>query len=215
MLTKRLNKLISLIPHCNTFADVGCDHGYVGIEALNRKIVEQVLFVDISTPSLQKARLNCPDELADKVSFHCQDGLLNLQVDCAMIAGMGGLEIISILRQTKFKPHWLVLQPMRNQRDVRVFLLGNGYNIVTDEKFCDARYYDVIVAEYSQQAQTLTELELEFGKSNLESPTEDFVSFLNLESAKLSNILQGCSDQAVANKLALVDQALEIVEAKI
>ena len=38
MLTKRLQKLVSVLPQCEVLADVGCDHGYVGIEALTRAL---------------------------------------------------------------------------------------------------------------------------------------------------------------------------------
>ena len=48
MLTKRLEKLVSVIPCSDTLADVGCDHGYVGIEALKRGLANRVVFVDVS-----------------------------------------------------------------------------------------------------------------------------------------------------------------------
>lgn len=208
MQSARLTKIISVVPRCNTLADVGCDHGYVGIAVLQSNLAQNVCFVDVSRPSLDKARLNCPDSLRKMASFVCQDGLKELTVDCAVVAGMGGLEIISILQNAKHLPQYLVLQPMRNQRDVRSYLVTN-YQIVSDEKFFDGKFYDLIVANMSSCPTELTQLELEFGKSNLACPTQDFVNFLQLERSKLTNILQGCNDKEVQAKLSLVDQAIQ------
>ena len=187
MLTKRLQKLVSVLPQCNVLADVGCDHGYVGIEALVRGIAQRVIFMDVSAPSLNKARKNCPEQLLLCAEFLCCDGLGDVEADAAIIAGMGGLEIVSILSSAKHLPEKLVLQPMRNQRDVRSFLTRN-YEVATDEKFFDGKFYDVIVASKCDKPTVLTEQQLEFGKTNLERPSQDFEDFLNTEINKLTSI---------------------------
>ena len=138
MYTKRLQKLFSALPECRLLADVGCDHGYVGIYALQKGIAERVCFSDISLPSLQKARQNCPEQYLDRAQFVCQDGLQDICADCAVIAGMGGMEIISVLKNARHLPEKLVLQPMRSQRDVREFL-SEKYKILSDEKFFDGK----------------------------------------------------------------------------
>ena len=182
----RLTKIVSAIPRCDTLADVGCDHGYIGIEALSTGRADNVVFVDVSEPSLNKARQNCPSEYTKRVKYLCQDGLGNLVVDCAVIAGMGGLEIISILDEAKARPKKLVLQPMRNQKDVREYL-QDKYEIVTDVKFYDGKYYDLIYAELSDNPTKLSELELEYGKTNVANPSSDFVSYLRNEWKKITN----------------------------
>ena len=203
MLTKRLSKIVSVVPQCEVLADVGCDHGYVGIEALVRGIAKRVIFVDVSAPSLNKARQNCPDEYFSRAEFVCCDGLGDVVADCAIIAGMGGLETISILQNAKHLPDKLVLQPMRNQRDLRAYLTRN-YEVVTDNKIHDYKFYDLIVAQKCDNPSNLTEMELEFGKTNLTSPTQDFLDYLQAEIAKLHGIPIFCDDdgmQAKAKKL--------------
>ena len=207
MLTKRLNKLVSVLPSCDVLADVGCDHGYVGIEALTRGIAKKVIFVDVSAPSLDKARQNCPDEYLRSASFVCRDGLGDIEADCAIIAGMGGLETMSILDGTKHLPDKLVLQPMRNQKDLRQYLIQR-YEIITDEKFHDYKFYDVIVAKKSANPTKLTELELEFGKTNLTSPTQDFVDYLNAELNKLKNIPIFCENANMQTQARLLENLL-------
>ncbi|MBQ2804539.1 MAG: tRNA (adenine(22)-N(1))-methyltransferase TrmK, partial [Clostridia bacterium] len=67
MLTKRLEKIVQAIPQCTSLADVGCDHGYIGLSALTLGKADNVVFVDISQPSLHKAKQNCPQNFESKV----------------------------------------------------------------------------------------------------------------------------------------------------
>lgn len=192
MYTKRLQKLFLALPKCRLLADVGCDHGYVGIYALQKGIAERVCFSDISLPSLQKARQNCPEQYLDRAQFVCQDGLQDICADCAVIAGMGGMEIISVLKNARHLPEKLVLQPMRSQRDVREFL-SEKYKILSDEKFFDGKFYDLITAQLGGGT-TLSEEEKQFGKTNLLQPSEDFLAFLQKEKATCEQILNQCND---------------------
>ena len=214
MLTKRLEKLVSVLPHCDTLCDVGCDHGYVGIEALARGIASNVIFVDVSAKSLDKARQNCPEEYLPHAKFICCDGLGNIEADAAIIAGMGGLETMSILDNAKHLPNKLVLQPMRNQRDVRNYLFAQNYEIITDEKFHDYKFYDVIVALKCDKPTKLTEMELEFGKTNLREPSQDFIDYLSAEINKVKNIPIFNSDATLQARAALLEQMLTEFSAK-
>lgn len=206
-MSKRLQKICSSIPQCNTLCDVGCDHGYVGIEALNNGLAERVIFIDISPECLQKARENCDKRLKLRAEFVCRNGLGDIECDCAVIAGMGGLEIISILQNAKTLPKYLVLQPMRNVYDVRKTLSEN-YKIISDFKFCDVKYYDLIVAEYCDTGCKLSESELLFGKSNLENPEPDYIEFLRNEYNKLAKIALTCVDLDVLKRLKIYEEAL-------
>lgn len=207
MLTKRLENIVCALPRCSVLADVGCDHGYIGTEALLRNIAQTVVFVDISAPSLQKARQNCPDELCRRAQFVCQDGLKDVLCDCAVIAGMGGLEIISVLKSARQLPQYLVLQPMRSQGDVRRCLTEN-YRISSDFKFFDGKFYDLIVAEKCLGGSRLSADEIAFGKTNLAHPSSDFLHFLHLQLDEYSQILSRCADAEVVTKR---DSALRVL----
>ena len=211
MLTKRLEKIVQAIPQCTSLADVGCDHGYIGLSALTLGKADNVVFVDGSQPSLHKAKQNCPQNFESKVRFVCQDGLQSLNVDCAVIAGMGGLEILSILNNADVLPQKLVLQPMRNQQEVRKFLCKH-YNITCDYTFFDGKFYDLVVAEKCPTGCVLTEDEIQLGKSNLATPCADFALFLAKEQAKLQQILQQCNDSNVQHKLQRVSAVLAKIQ---
>ena len=208
MLTKRLSTIVSVLPKCGTLADVGCDHGYVGLEALKRDVCSRVIFVDVSAASLEKARQNCAEGLKTRAEFVCRDGLGDIQADCAVIAGMGGLEIISVLEGAQTLPQNLVLQPMRNQRDVRRWL-SKAYEITSDQTFFDGKFYDLIVAKQNGSGSKLTEEEIAFGKTNLKQASPDFVAFLKKEQAKYKQILEQCNDSAVLAKYAEIQSVAE------
>lgn len=208
-MTLRLDTIVQAIPTVTTLCDVGCDHGYIGLGAYKLGKAQNVIFVDVSKPSLEKAMNNCANAQMSNCQFVCQDGLQNVICDCAVIAGMGGLETISILQNTQSLPQSLVLQPMRNQVDVRKYLLANNYKITLDVKFCDGKYYDLISAEQSCQQTFLDDLQLRFGLTNLANPTQDFVQFLLDEKQKYTQILTQCRDQEVEDKLSQINLALE------
>ncbi|MCM1534086.1 MAG: class I SAM-dependent methyltransferase [Corallococcus sp.] len=210
MLTKRLRKLVDVIPVCDVLADVGCDHGYVGIEALKRNVARKVIFVDISEQCLEKARKNLPAALNERAEFVCRDGLGDIVCDTAVICGMGGMEIISVLDGAYRAPQNLVLQPMRNVPIVRD-RLTRDYEITLDEKIEDGKFYDVIVAKRSGRITALNDLQREFGLSNLACPSADFVRYLRCEQHKLNTILGGCDAEEAQRKLALVNRALQTI----
>ena len=55
-LDARLNMLAALTPACSVAADVGADHGFLGAWLIENRRCERVQFLDISAPSLNKAR---------------------------------------------------------------------------------------------------------------------------------------------------------------
>ena len=212
MITKRLKYLVDSIPKCNTLADVGCDHGYVGIEALKQGAADKVIFTDISAVCLQKARKNCPAALCGRADFVCQAGLGQIGCDVAVICGMGGLEILSILQSAKRLPNAVVLQPMRNVTDVRKFV-AERYVITLDVIVLDGKFYSVIVAENAgTPTPPMTELEETFGITNISNPTEDYINYLRNEDKKLKQIMLNCDCVycELENRRKILDEALAV-----
>ena len=54
-LTKRLGTLYSELKGGGTFADVGCDHGYIAEKTLENGLFDDVIISDISEKCLKKA----------------------------------------------------------------------------------------------------------------------------------------------------------------
>ena len=170
--TKRLNTLCSLLSPCESFADVGCDHGYCSEYMLKNGLCNRVIFSDISKGSLAKAeKLLAPYIAEGKATPVLGNGFYGVPSDTelVLIAGMGGSEIISILSDKKhgFMPKRFVFQPMHDAERLRRYLLENGAEIQRDFTFEDGKYYEVIVGGQAQTRMQYSQAEYEFGRENL------------------------------------------------
>lgn len=145
---KRLEAIAGEILPCKVFADIGCDHGIIGLYAVKNHLADKVCECDIGEECLFKAR----SLIGDGASYFCGDGFAPLTAkgilpDQAVIAGMGGELIIKILEKRQNNPR-LILGAQKNPDKLRAYLIDSGYAIVKDYKVYDAgKFYDIIVAE--------------------------------------------------------------------
>lgn len=198
-LTKRQQILVNQLKDMrfSSLADVGCDHGYIGEAVLSCGISKFVYFCDVSAPSLEKAKSLSLEK--ENCEFVVQDGLGKLNVDCAVIAGMGGKETIEILEKAENLPQTLLLQPMKNQRELRLYLCKD-YRIEKDFVIFDKKYYFVILCRRGNDS--LTELEQYFGRTNLQTPSSDFRKYIHARIDKYEKIRQNTSVSEIKEKLS-------------
>lgn len=138
---------------CSTFvkpgdkvADVGCDHGYLGIYLLKKNIASYVFAADINPGPLSSAVRNAEKyEVADRISFHLSAGVQNVpqDFDTLICAGMGADTMISILeeapwlRNERFR---LILQCQSKTPLLRSYLWTNGWDIRQEKAVKDGRF---------------------------------------------------------------------------
>ena len=209
-MTKRLQVLASLIEKCKTFADVGCDHGYISEYVLKNDLANKVIISDISKKSLQKAQTLLKGYEDKVLSYNC-DGVKDYdgKADQIFIAGMGGEEIAKIIKNIEFLPEKFILCPHKNAQIVRELLLKKGYYLKRDFTFlAGSKFYDAVVAikgndEYST-------LELIFGRENLQTLTSDFIEFLHSKKVKYQNILK--AQILSKNQVLLIKEKLNQIE---
>ena len=195
-MTKRLKIIASHIKGGKIFADVGCDHGFIAKYVLDNSLAYKVIASDISSKSLLKAK-KLLTIYGEKVEFVVSDGFKNFNEipDEAVIAGMGGEEIVLILESVEVLPNRLILSPQRHQLKVRETLIRKNYKICDDYSIFDNKFYDIIVAE--KGSDFYTEDELVFGRDNLKLKPNDFIKKLKLEEEKYEKIL---SDNSLLDK---------------
>ena len=148
-LSKRLKTIAEL---CNgdTIADIGCDHGRLGVWMLQNGLCKRVIAIDVSEKCIEKARrLATFVGVSDQMDCRVGDGLNVLhpgEADSVVISGMGGTSIQDILRdrQDMLRSARVVLQPQTSKPELREWLGENGF-VVRDEKVVldRRRYYDV------------------------------------------------------------------------
>ena len=92
-MTKRLQTIFANLPACKSFADVGCDHGFIAKEMIESNKCLNVTVSDISADSLNKAKKLLKKYIDQGIAHAiCTDGLngINPITECVLIAGMGG-----------------------------------------------------------------------------------------------------------------------------
>lgn len=178
----RIQKICGELDECESFADVGCDHGYCTQYMLDRCLCKRAIISDISAPSLKKAETLLAAYLLEGVlTSVCADGLKGIpsHTDEVLIAGMGGHEILQILKRD-FIPKKFILQPMKNSEELRRFLVGAGCKITADYTFRDGKFYDIIKGEREGGCETYSEDEFEFGRDNIRKKLPDFKAFIQV-----------------------------------
>ena len=183
ILSRRLEYIISRVPRVEVVVDVGTDHGKIPCELLRRGIVDYAIALDISAPSLRKAEnLLAEAGFAPRSKCVLGDGLKPLRgekINLSIIAGMGGMEIISILDAVdRAYPDRYILSPHHDSEALRRYLISHGYRILRDVTISDTlKYYDVLEVEVGED--DLSEDEYKYGRDNLIERGEDFLSYLS------------------------------------
>jgi dinuclear metal center YbgI/SA1388 family protein len=133
-------------------ADVGCDHGYLGIHLLENHIAESVIAADINEGPLQSAMRNAEKYgVADKMTFHLSDGAKNIprDFDALVCAGMGADTMIHILEEAPWlrsKQYYLVLQCQSKTPMLRRYLSNTGWRIVEESIVKDGKFLYTVMA---------------------------------------------------------------------
>ncbi len=192
-MTDRIKKLCSYLFKCTVFADVGCDHGYCAQYALENSLCKKAVISDVSEKCLSKAERLLKDYIRDgRCRSVCCYGLekIDPSAELTLIAGMGGEEIISIFRAA-YIPQNFVLQPMKNVREVREYLLEQGAEITRDEVFLSCgKYYFVLCGRRGGNKSSYTPAQLQYGKGDIKG---DLGGFLRAELSKKLDYLASAS----------------------
>jgi len=168
-LTKRQQSIVDLATNLSVTVDVGCDHGYIGVQLLLDHKTNYLIASDISAPSLEKTRkLLQQNNLLDQASTRVGDGLdiirTDEKIDQVIIAGMGGKEIMDILKRYPNKnsvQHW-IFQPMKELSTLREYMQKNNLKILHDVVMTERKkFYHIITATYGKQK--LSMVQRDFG----------------------------------------------------
>lgn len=146
-ISKRLLACAALVPQGAHVADVGCDHGYLGIYLIDQGTANYVAASDLRPKPLEKAQFNSRSYgTADKMDFYVADGLAAIQpdqVDTIVCAGMGGDNIAAILEAAPWvrdPGYTLILQPQTSGNDLRRYLGENGFAIREEQLVQDGGF---------------------------------------------------------------------------
>ena len=210
MKDKRLSIIADMVDG-RCLADIGTDHAHLPIELVKRGKIERAFACDINLGPLSAAQENIKKSgLSEKITTVLADGLTGISpadADVIVIAGMGGMTVIDVIRQWEkqlFNGKQLILQPMKNQPELRKYLLENGFDILSETAVLDKNHcYTIMDAAYTGQSSVCDTLFAVCGK-HLEQDNAQSRKYIDKQIARLQK-------QAVADpeKLTLIKQIKE------
>ena len=145
-------------------ADIGCDHGYLGIHLLTTGAASYVIAADINEGPLECAMRNAEKYgVSHRMDFYLSDGAQHIPgtYDAMICAGMGADTIIHILENAKFpqrKTIKLILQCQSKTPMLRRYLADHGWYIAWEEILRDGKFlYTVMRVLYRPERSALTD----------------------------------------------------------
>lgn len=218
-INKRLTKVSEYLNH-NKLADIGSDHAYLPIYAIQNNLVKEAIAGEVVKGPFLAAQKNTElHGLSKSIEIKLGDGLevINDTVDVITICGMGGPLIAQILDEGKEElTHYpdLILQANIHALPIRQVLQKLGYGIETEQLIKDKKHiYEIIVAKKGKMQ--LNENELNFGPKLMLEKDELFYEKWNREIESLENIsnqLKNHKNQTRYNEIqAQIKQIKEVL----
>lgn len=209
MISHRIKEIATFSKNYKRIADIGCDHGFLIIEAFENYDIEYAQAIDNKKGPLDSAKRNISKfEFSKNVDFTLSDGLEKItEVDAIFICGMGGNLICDIISKNldKIVSQVLIMQPNRNSYELRRFLMENSFEMINEKIIHDEFYYEVIVAVKSTKRDYSLK-ELMFGPINLKNKTNAFKNKL-LRELKGLNEIEVKGDK-INEKITMIEEIL-------
>lgn len=206
-ISKRLKTVAGEVKY-TTVADIGTDHGYVPIYLVKNNLAGRAVACDINKGPLLKAKENIEANcLSNKIETRLGSGLTPIvvgEVETAVIAGMGGMLTIEILKEScevvqSLKQ--LVLQPQLDVDSVRRYIHSIGFKIENEEMLIDeGKYYTVINAVHGAE-DAYNPCQYMFGKINIDKKSNVLKKYLIHRLGKLTEIKEELKNSGTENSM--------------
>ncbi len=197
-LTDRLQIIADWVEKGSRTADIGTDHAYIPIWLAEHGICDYQVAGDINRDPYERAAAAVRmHKLESCISVRLGSGLDILQdddqIDTVIIAGMGAGTIIDILSEGLHSMPGVVrllLQPMTDVSDVRLWLADNGW-CLTRESLAEENnhLYEIMMAEKGEE--TAEGLYLKWGPRLLEQGHPLLLRYLHKLKRQREMMLQG------------------------
>lgn len=217
-LSKRLTVVAGQITRGNTVADIGTDHGYIPIYMTHNGYSDYAIAMDVNDGPLNRAKENISKYgMENKVETRLSDGLKGLkkgEVQSIVIAGMGGLLTIRILKDGKDvaeSADELILSPHSDVHLLREYLSNNGYKIINEEIVLeDGKYYFVLKVNKGKMEIT-DDIEKHFGRYLINRRDLVMKTFLKKEEDKRLYILERMSASSNIERVKEIQGELDLI----
>ena len=154
-MSNRLLACCGFIRKGERVADIGCDHGYLGIYLLLGGIARSTIEADVAALPLESAKRNARKFHVDSAMTFClSDGARDIprDFDVMVCAGMGADTIMSILDRSRWledPKYRLILQCQSKRPELRQWLYDAGYRINRETLAKDGKFvYSIMEVIY-------------------------------------------------------------------
>lgn len=166
MVRLRIEALAKFISKEDKVVDIGCDHAYLAIHLMQNEMCKKVVASDIHANALLSAKKNIQNAHLDKkIPTILSDGFSNIdvEVDTAVISGMGASTILHIIKNTNPKGiKKYVLQSNNDLYRLRSSLEEMGY-FLNEEKVVFEKGHYYVIGLYTLHGKKLSIREKLFG----------------------------------------------------
>lgn len=195
-LTPRLRTVARRVPPGARLADVGTDHAYLPAWLLLQGQIPFAVCTDLRPGPLERARETVARYgVADRVSLRLCDGLAGVepgQVDCVVIAGMGGETILQILKAAPWAAgKTCIVQPMSSLSDLRAGVGALGLHIAGEALAREGETLYVIMELAPGAEGPLTAAEKQVGRVENHLGDPLWPAYLRQEEERLTRALAG------------------------
>ncbi len=184
-LSKRLKKVADFVKEDEIILDIGSDHAYLPIYLVQEGKVPKAIAGEVVAGPFAKTQKEIRRYgLSDRISTRLASGFDVIEskekMGTVFICGMGGLLISEILeaglKDDKIGSETrLVLQANNKEVDLRRLLVRENYKIMGEAIVEEnEKFYEIIVAEQSEQEIDYTVDELTFGPHLMQEQSTEF-----------------------------------------
>ena len=216
-LSDRLRACCRFVVAGDRVADIGCDHGYLGIHLLREGIAKSVIAADVNEMPLQSAMRNAERfGVSDRITFHLSNGVANIPraFDTLVCAGMGADTIMSILSAAPWlqsEQYRLILQCQSKTPVLRQYLSSNGWYISEETVLRDGRFlYTVMEVTWKPDLPRLSVGEYYFPPALLHKPSNELLPYYESVVFRLKRALNGQGDQADPQQIEALNELINL-----
>ena len=217
-ISDRLLACANFVAPGDRVADIGCDHGYLGIYLLKNHLASQVIASDINEGPLNAAVCNAEKYgVRDKMRFYLSDGVKNIprDFDAMVCCGMGGDTMISILEAApwlKDNKYRLILQCQSKRPELRKYLSEQGWFIREETVLRDGRFLYTIMEVVYMPGMELTAGGCHFPPALLRNPSKDLPAFYRWVVGGLRMIVDNQGETAHPFKVQALEELTNLPE---
>ena len=172
-MSNRLLTVSSLVRKGDRVADIGCDHGYLGIYLLTNGIAAHMIESDVAQGPLDSAQRNARKFHTENATTFClSDGARDIprDFDVLVCAGMGADTIMSILGTAPWlkNGYRLILQCQSKRPELRRWLNSEGWQITKETLAQDGKFLYTVMELHYEPGQVLSPVQMHITPQLLE-----------------------------------------------